>query len=92
MLGYLQNSTRPDLSMAVHQCARFNENPKLCHERAVKRIGRYLLATKDRENRYKPNPTKGLECYVDADFAGDWAHAERIVLKVFCLVVTECPI
>ena len=21
MLGYLQNSTRPDISMAVHQCA-----------------------------------------------------------------------
>ena len=38
MLGYLQNSTRPDISMAVHQCAHFNTCPKLCHEKAVKYI------------------------------------------------------
>ena len=31
MLGYFQNSTRPEISMAVHQCASFNENPMLCH-------------------------------------------------------------
>jgi hypothetical protein len=43
MLGYLQGSTRPDISMAVHQCARFNAYPMLCHEKAVKRIARYLL-------------------------------------------------
>ena len=29
MLGYLQNSTRPDILMAVHQCACFNVNPLL---------------------------------------------------------------
>ena len=45
MLGYLQSSTRPDISMAVHQCARFNTNPKLIHEKAVKRIARYLLGS-----------------------------------------------
>ena len=42
MLGYLQLTSRPDISMATHQCARFNNNPKLCHERAVKRICKYL--------------------------------------------------
>ena len=42
MLGYLQNTTRPDISMATHQCARFNNDPKLSHERAVKKIVRYL--------------------------------------------------
>ena len=35
MLGYLQNSTRPDISMATHQCARFNNNPMMSHERAI---------------------------------------------------------
>ena len=29
MLGYLQNSTRPDISMAVHQYNHFNANPML---------------------------------------------------------------
>ena len=76
MLTYLQGTTRPDISMAVHQCARFSMNPKLTHERAVKRIGRYLLGTKDRGIIYKPNMMKGLECYVDADFAGGWAKAD----------------
>ena len=36
MLGYLQNSIQPDISMAVHQCARFKTNPMVCNERAVK--------------------------------------------------------
>ena len=49
MLGYLQVTSRPDISMATHQCSRFNANPKLCHERAVKRIYKYLLYTKDKE-------------------------------------------
>ena len=72
MLTYLQGTTRPDISMAVHQCARFSISPKLSHERAIKRIGRYLLGTKDRGIAFKPDDTHGLECYVDADFAGCW--------------------
>ena len=48
ILGYLQNSTRLDISMAVHQCARFNANPMLCHEKAVKYIARYLLSSQDK--------------------------------------------
>jgi len=45
MLGYLQLTLRPDYSMATHQCERFNSNPKLNHERAVKRICKYLAGT-----------------------------------------------
>ena len=76
MLTYLQGTTRPDISMAVHQCARFSMNPKLSHERTVKRIGRYLLGTANRGIMYSPEMKKGLECYVDADFAGGWAKAD----------------
>ena len=47
MLGYLQNSTRPDISMAVHQRYGFNANPMLCYEKAAKYISRYLLSTQD---------------------------------------------
>ena len=72
MLTYLQGTSRPDISMAVHQCARFSVNPKLSHERAVKRIGRYLLGTQDRGIAFKPDDAHGLVCYVDADFAGSW--------------------
>jgi hypothetical protein len=43
----LEKSTRPDISCAVHQCAR---HPKIQHTKAVKRIGRYLLATRDKDS------------------------------------------
>ena len=38
MLNYLANTTRPDIMMAVHQCARFCDNSRLSHEKGVKRI------------------------------------------------------
>jgi hypothetical protein len=74
-LNYLEKSTRPDIAYAVHQCARFMEDPKVEHTKAVKAIGRYLLATKDKGIICKPNE-KSLECYSDADFAGNWNKIE----------------
>ena len=47
----------------------------LSHERAVKRIGRCLLGTKNCGIVYNPDLKKDLKCYVDADFAGGWAKA-----------------
>ena len=70
MLTYLQATSRPDLAMSVHRCARFSVKPMLTHERAVKRIGRYLLATKDKGIVFKSDGEKGLECFVNANFAG----------------------
>jgi len=37
---------------------------------AVKRIARYLLRTKDKGIIFQPDMKAGLDCYVDADFAG----------------------
>ena len=77
MLNYLAASTRPDCLFAVHQCARFSANPKLSHERAVKRIVRYLKGTRDKGIILKPNPEDGIKCYVDADFAGGYCDQTR---------------
>ena len=46
--NFLEKSTRPDISVSVHQCARFTDHPKRSHAEAVKRIGRYLLGTRDK--------------------------------------------
>ena len=73
-LSYLRSIVRPDLTMAVQQCARFCNNPSREHEEAVKRICRYLLKTKDQGLVLRPDATRGLECHVDADFAGSWQH------------------
>ena len=98
MLGYLQGTTRPDISMANHQCARFSSDPKLCHERAVKRIVRYLLDTKDKGIIFRPDFSRGLECFVDADFAGGWkdgdhSSPESVLSRTgFVIMFAGCPI
>ena len=71
-LNFLEKSTRPDLSVSVHQCARFSEQPKRSHAEAIKRIGHYLLATKDKGLIIRPNELRYFECWVDADFSGIW--------------------
>ena len=44
MLSYIQGSTQPEISMAVHQCACFCNNPRLLHKRAVRLIDKYLAS------------------------------------------------
>jgi hypothetical protein len=72
MLTYLSVTTRPDIAYAVHQCACFSTSPKQCHELAVRRIVRYLKGTSDKGYFLHPSAQKTLDCYVDADFAGNW--------------------
>ena len=52
MLLYLSTNTRPDITFAVSQVARFNHNPKKSHASAIKTIVRYLhrTANKQRHN------------------------------------------
>ena len=73
MLGYLQGSARPDIATVVHQCARFCNDPRLSYERAIRRIGKYLQGNKDKGVIFRPDPSLELECYVYADFAGNWS-------------------
>ena len=71
-LNFLEKSTRPDITYAVHQCSRFMANPRQSHGEAVKNIGRYLLGTQDKGLIIHPNGQEMFECYVDADFTGNW--------------------
>ena len=36
---------------------------------------RYLKATRQIGLKFKPDPSKGFQCYCDADFAGNWNKA-----------------
>ena len=67
MLNYLMRSIRPDIAMAAHQMVQFYIEPKRSHEKAVICIARYLQCTA----KYI-GVLKGLEVYVDADFASCW--------------------
>ena len=71
-LLFLEKSSRPDLTYAVHQCARFSHDPKVEHGNAVKRIGRYLKGTMDKGLIMKSDLSSKLQLHVDADFAGNW--------------------
>jgi hypothetical protein len=98
MMQYLQNRSRPDITFAVSQCARFDHTPKRSHELAMIRIGQYLKATMDKGIILKPTGKLQVDCYVDADFAGLWPHEDRedpVSVKsrsgyVICL--SECPV
>ena len=75
-LNYLKKGSRSDISYISHQCARFMSDPKSDHAQAVRWLGRYLNGTKDKGTIYNPTKGKGLEVYVDADFAGNWHKDE----------------
>ena len=98
-------NTRPDIQFAVHQCARFNHNPKKSHFNAVKRIVRYLKATqengRDRGLTFDVGGVDEIpkvECFVDADFAGLWnvEHNDDPVSsksrKGFVMFIANCPV
>ena len=70
-LNYLAATSRPDITLAVHQCAKFCNNPREVHYTAAKRIVRYLHGTKDKGMILNIQDPK-MECYADADFASQW--------------------
>jgi hypothetical protein len=69
---------RPDITFAMHQCARYTQKPKVEHPQAVKRIVRYLLGTSDKglicsnSSSSFISSLTSLTCYCDASFAGEW--------------------
>jgi hypothetical protein len=76
MLLYFGHS-RPDISFATHQCARYTHSPKQSHEDALIRIGRYLKGTLQRGLVLTPSDTFKIDCYPDADFAGLWGQEDK---------------
>ena len=46
------------------------------HKRAIIQIAQYLQCTKERGVIFQPDQNRALECFVDADLAGCWSHAD----------------
>ena len=95
-LIYLKGSTRPEISTAVYQCAIFCNDPKLFHERDIRRIGKNLNNNEDKGIVFNPTTSLGLECCADGDFAGNWSRtdgSETILSKTgFIQRYAGCPI
>ena len=98
MMMFVVTLTRPDIAFAVHQCAKFNSNPRKCHEETMEQIGRYLRRTHDKGLILKPNDSQQLNCYVYADFAGAYCHqtlhlASSVLSRTgYVLTFSGCPI
>ena len=96
-LNYLAATTRPELAFAVHQCARFCADPREVHYKAIKRIARYLCATKSKGMILRPSGTD-IQCYADADFAGNYSSeissdpSSAKSRSGFIILYAGCPI
>jgi histone deacetylase 1/2 len=97
-LNYLANNTRPDISMAVHQCTCFSSAPKVLHKLAVKCIVRYLSTTSDKGITLRPTTDLTYDMYVNSNFAGMWhkeySHLRDNVLSRtgYMILFGGCPI
>ena len=74
-LNYLAQTTRPDIMYATHQVAKYSSDPRQTHGEAIEYLVRYLKRTRDLGLSFKPDASKGFECYCDADFSGNWNKA-----------------
>lgn len=89
---------RSGITMAVKQCAWFNNCPKRFDEEALKKMCWYLVKTKHHCLVIRPDISKGLEFYTDADFAGSWSnYSSHDSFSVqswagFCIFYSGCPI
>ena len=98
-LNFLEKSPCPDLVYSVHNAARFSADPKDIHSKAVKKIGFYLLGTKDKGLIMKPDPSKSIKVFADADFCGlfdsETAHFDPVTAKSctgYIIKFMGCPI
>lgn len=72
MINFLVQNTRPDMTFACHQAARFSNDPRRSHTTAVVRMGKYLRGNAEKGLTIKASKSLKLDCYCDADFAGLW--------------------
>ena len=98
MLLYLVANSHLQISYTIHQCTQFTHNPKASHGNAVKCICHYLKGTKNQGMILKPLQILLVDCYVDADFVGQW-NAENpqdpLCVKsrtAYVLMIANCPI
>ena len=105
MLLYLAGHSRPDITYAVNCAARYMFCPRRSHEEALKRIGRYLKATRHRGLVVNPVCDKDgnidvlqIDNYPDADFAGMYGYekptdpASSKSRTGFTITVAACPV
>jgi hypothetical protein len=57
---------------ATHQIAKYASDPRKTHGEAILYLLQYLMKSRNLGIHFKPDPSKGFECYCNADFSGFW--------------------
>jgi hypothetical protein len=99
-LNYLQGHSRPDITLATSQVARFVHKPKRSHELALIRLGRYLKGTSSKGIILQPINLSQLniDVYVDAAFACGWnsecgTNPDSVKSRTgYIIEVAGCPV
>ena len=68
---YLSISTRPDISYAVDNLAKFSSKPTNIYRMALKHVLRYLKGTMNYGISYKREESNNCVGFSDTDWAGD---------------------
>jgi hypothetical protein len=98
MLLYLSGHSCPDIAYTVNCCACYMFNPRLSHKKALKRIGRYLKATRDKGLILNSSKVLKVDAFPDTNFAGLYGYAKITCSEVvksrtgFLITVCECPV
>ena len=88
-LNYLACSSRPDIAFAANCLSPFVENPGEKHWKAGKRFLRYLKCFKSKSLVFRRGGKLTLECFSDADWAGNLDHRKSTSGYCFKLVVAQ---
>jgi hypothetical protein len=70
-LNFIASHCQPNISCAVHQAARFSQDPRIKHAETVKCIARYLMGNVNQGLIFKPTD-HNFKVWADADFGGLW--------------------
>ena len=74
-LNYAMIGTRPDIAFAVGLLSRFNQDPRMPHYAAAKRILSYLKGIADAGlllGKRQTEKENRLSCFVDSSYADDF--------------------
>ncbi|GJX34930.1 hypothetical protein Tco_0246487 [Tanacetum coccineum] len=90
MIGSLLylTASRPDIMFSVCLCARFQEDPKVSHLEAVKRVFRHIKGTQHLGLWYRKDMGVNVLIYANSDHAGD--VFDRKSTSGICTFVGSC--
>jgi hypothetical protein len=71
-LNFLEKLIQPNIAYAVHQVARFCQDPKVTHAEAIKHITKYLHNISNEGIILHPQNDKSFDVFANADFVRNW--------------------